>query len=125
MSSQIAPHIWLPEPHLAFHPDRSSDRDIHPLRGLLKYRPHPSAPVPDPIRGATPAPAGESERLYRFLRELNSSFKPIERLEYLPEWPGFNTVFGVHMRAAGGVCHAELDSELEQEFEDSPTPHTL
>lgn len=125
MSSQIAPHIWLPEPFLAFHPDRSSDRDIHPLRGLLKYGPHSSGIVPDPIRVATLAPAGESSRLYTFLRELNSNFKPIERREYLPDWPGFQTVFGVHMRAAGGSCHVELDPDLEQTFDASPTPHSV
>src|SRR5438034_3814857 len=115
MSSEIASHVWLPEPYLAFHPDRSSDREIHPLRGLLKFGPHSGGLVPDPIRVATLTPADESERLYRFLRELNSSFKPIERREYLPEWPGFNTVFGVHMRAAGGDCHVELDAALEQD----------
>ena len=38
MSSQIAPHVWLPEPQLSFHPDRSSDRDVHPLRGLAQVR---------------------------------------------------------------------------------------
>jgi hypothetical protein len=125
MTSEISPHIWLPEPQLAFHPDRISDRDIHPLRGLIKYGPHSSGLMPDPIRVATLAPAGESEGLYRFLRDLNSSFKPIERREYLPDWPGFNSVFGVHMRAAGSGCHIELDSELEEEFAGSPSPHTL
>jgi hypothetical protein len=81
--------------------------------------------VPDPIRVATLAPAGESQRLYAFLRELNSSFKPIERREYLPEWPGFHNVFGVHMRAAGGSCHAELDNGLDEAFDASATPHTV
>jgi hypothetical protein len=125
MNSEIAPHVWLPEAELAFHPDRSSDRDIHPLRGLLKFGPHSSGLVPDPIRVATLAPAGESNRLYTFLRELNSSFKPIERREYLPEWPGFHQIFGIHMRAAGGSCHAELAADLEQAFAASPTPHTV
>lgn len=125
MTSQIAPHISLPEPSLSFHPDRSSDRDVHPLRGLLKYGPHSGGLVPDPIRVATLAPAGESEHLYEFLRELNSNLKPIERLEYLPAWPGFHSVFGVHMRAAGGGCHVELDRDLEDEFLASSTPHSL
>ena len=30
MTSEITSHIWLPEPKLSFHPDRSSDVDIHP-----------------------------------------------------------------------------------------------
>ncbi|MGC2202436.1 MAG: hypothetical protein WA633_20150, partial [Stellaceae bacterium] len=60
MTSEIAPHIWLPEPRLAFHPERTSDRDIHPLRGLLRFGPYSSGLVPDPIRVATISPAGES-----------------------------------------------------------------
>jgi hypothetical protein len=125
LSSQIAPHVWLPEPSLSFHSDRLSDRDVHPLRGLLKFGPYSSGLVPDPIRVATLTPAGESERLYGFLRELNSTFKPVERLEYLPDWPGFSSVFGVRMRGAGGACHSELDSDIEQELELSTSPHTV
>jgi len=40
MSSEIASHICLPEPKLAFHPDRVSDRHIHPLLGLLRFGPY-------------------------------------------------------------------------------------
>jgi hypothetical protein len=125
MSSLIEDHLWLPEPSLSFHPDRPSDRDIHPLRGLLKFGPHSSGLLPDPIRVATLAPAGESPRLYSFLKELNSTFQPLERRDYLPEWPGFRTVFGVHMRGAGGGCHMELDASVESEFDESATPHTV
>jgi hypothetical protein len=27
------------EPTLAFHPERSEDQDVHPLRGLLRFGP--------------------------------------------------------------------------------------
>src|SRR6266571_4338889 len=84
MSSQIASHVWLPEPKLAFHPDRASDRDIHPLRGLLRFGPHSSGLMPDPIRVATLTPAGESHRLYAFMKELNSVWRATERVDYLP-----------------------------------------
>lgn len=30
MSTQISSHVWLPEPELAFHPDRASDRESQP-----------------------------------------------------------------------------------------------
>lgn len=123
MSTQIAPHICLPEPKLSFHPDRKSDQETHPLRGLLRFGPHSSGLIPDPIRVATVAPHGESVRLYEFLKDLNGAFEPTERADYLPRWPGFHQVFGVHMRAAGGGCHVELGKELEREFLASPTPH--
>lgn len=125
MSSEIASHMWLPEPKLAFHPDRSSDCDVHPLRGLLRFGPHSANLVPDPIRVATLAPHGEGARLYGFMKELNSAYKPTERTDYLPEWPGFQRVFGLHARAAGGDCHVELSAQLETEFRASSTPHVV
>jgi hypothetical protein len=125
MSSQIAPHIWLPEPKLAFHSERTSDREVHPLRGLLRFGPHSSSLVPDPIRVATLAPAGESRRLYGFMTELNSRIGATERKDYLPDWPGFHQVFGLHMRGAGKGCHVELDKELETDFRSSSTPHIV
>jgi hypothetical protein len=125
MSSEIAPHVCLPEPELSFHPDRTSDREVHPLRGLLRFGPHSSGLVPDPIRVATLAPAGESPRLYNFMKELNKAFKPTERKDYLIEWPGFHRIFGLRMGAAGGGCHVELDSDLETEFLSSSVPHIV
>jgi len=125
MTSQVAPHFCLPEPRLAFHPDRSSDCDVHPLRGLLRFGPYSKGLVPDPIRIATIAPHGESQRLYGFLNELKSTHLPSERKDYLPQWPGFHGVFGLHIRASGGGCHVELDAQLEDEFKASPTPHIV
>lgn len=123
MTSQISPHVLLPEPKLAFHPDRISDRDIHPLRGLLRFGPYSSGLVLDPIRVATIAPVGESARLYSFMSELNSPARIGERRDYLPAWPGFKAVFGLHMRGAGKGCHIELDTKLEQELATSSLPH--
>lgn len=125
MSSEISSHIWFPEPKLAFHPDRTGEVDIHPLRGLLRYGPYSAGLIPGPIRVATIAPAGQSEKLYGFMRELNGTFKPTERKDYLPNWPGFSAVFGIHMRAAGSGCHLELDAQLDRDFMASPTPHVV
>ena len=125
MSNEITPHVWLPEPKLSFHPDRTSDREEHPLRGLLRFGPHSSGLVPDPIRVATLAPAGESPRLYSFMKELNNVYQPTERKDYLVPWPGFNSVFGLRMRGSGSGCHVELDSKLENELESSSKPHIV
>jgi hypothetical protein len=125
MSSQLAPHVWLPEPILSFHPDRGSDREAHPLRGLLRFGPYSKGLVSDPIRVATIAPAGESAKLYGFMRELVTRAKPRERKEYLPEWPGFRTVFNLDLRGAGKGCHIELDAALEQELANAARPHVV
>lgn len=125
MTSEIAPHIWIPEPKLSFHPDRTADCDIHPLRGLIRFGPYSAGLVPGPIRVATISPARDAEKLYQFLRELNSTYEPTERKDYLPQWPGFHSVFGLHMRAAEADCHLKLDDQLEKDFESSPTPHVV
>ena len=125
MSSEILPHVCLAEPKLAFHPHRPSDRDIHPLKGLLRFGPYSSGLVPDPVRVATIAPANEGRRLFDFMKQLNSKGRPTERIDYLPEWPGFHGVFGLHMRGAARSCHIELEAGLEDEFQASPSPHIV
>lgn len=64
LSSEISSHLWYPEPKLAFHPERVTDRDIHPLQGLLRFGPYSSGIVPDPIRVATITPAEEPQTLW-------------------------------------------------------------
>ena len=123
--SQIDTHLCLPEPKLAFHPDRTTDVDVHPLRGLLKFGPYSAGWVPDPIRVATITPAGDSDRLFTFLKHLQSKFNPKERVDYLPEWPGFHGVFGLHLRTADSQCHVELSKSLETAVNTSPTPHVV
>ena len=125
MTSQISPHLWFPEPSLSFHPDHVGDTDIHPLRGLLRFGPYSAGLVPDPIRVATISPSGESQRLYDFMKALNSKFDPTERKDYLPPWPGFRSVFNLNMRAAEKPCHIQLDERLEPEMAGSSTPHII
>lgn len=125
MRSEIAPHVILNEPKLAFHPDRLSDRGIHPLDGLLRFGPFSSGLVPDPIRVATIAPAGQDAKLFNFMKQLKSAARAKERRDYLPDWPGFHGVFGLRMRAAGPSCHIQIDSKFEDEFGASRSPHIL
>jgi hypothetical protein len=59
------------------------------------------------------------------MSELNVAAKPTERTDYLPEWPGFHRVFGLHMRGAGKGCHVELDQGMEAELREAEKPHIL
>ena len=119
--SGIAPHVWLSEPRLLFHANRTSISDTHPLRGLLRHGPFSSGLVPDPIRIATIVPNGENGRLQSLISELDSSHNSRERKDYLPPWPGFGNVFRVQLGIAGGNCDVELvpfpfeyDSRIER-----------
>jgi hypothetical protein len=123
VTSEIAPHIWLPEPRLSFHPERVADVDIHPLRGLLRFGPYSAGLVPDPIRVATISPAQDKTVLYDFMKELYNSYTPQERRDYLPKWPGFSSVFRVGMVGANKDCHILLDRSVEEEIVSSASPH--
>lgn len=125
MMSEISPHLWFPEPKLSFHPERRTDCDIHPLRGLVRFGPHSAGLLPDPIRVATIAPSGEGPKLYEFMKELSRAYDATERKDYLPKWPGFHSVFGVHVVGAARGCHVELDAGLERDFDDSATAHIV
>lgn len=125
MTSEISPHIWLPEPKLTFHPDRAADRDIHPLEGLLRFGPYSKGLVLDPIRVATITPSGDGERLFSFMKELHEQARAGERTDYLPNWPGFHRVFGLHMKGAARSCHIELEAAFEKEFVASRSPHII
>ena len=115
------------EPSLAFHPERQSDRDIHPLNGLLRFGPYSRSLVPhlDPIRVATISPSGQQQQLYDFMRELPKTYQPRERQDYLPTWPGFERVFGIRVTAADSGCHLELPDNLDDLLEASQQPHAV
>jgi hypothetical protein len=81
--------------------------------------------IPDPVRVATIAPASDSQRLYDFLKQLRTSAKPIEREDYLPEWPGFQAIFGLRLEAAAASCHLTLDESVDARFHDSSMPHVV
>ena len=46
IKTEIAPNVRLPESSLAFHPDRASDCEVHPLLGMLRFGPHSASLVP-------------------------------------------------------------------------------
>lgn len=125
MNGELQPHVRIPEAKLLFHPDRPTDTDIHPLRGLARFGPYSSAFTPSPIRVATLSPAGESRRLFDFLKELNRPAQPQERKDYLPEWTSFNGVFQTHLAPAANPCLRELDADLDARLKDSPVPELL
>ena len=125
MTSEIAPHLWFPEPKLSFHPARKDDIDTHPLKGLLRFGPYSSGWSPIPSVSPRSRPSATGARLYNFMKELNSEYEPSERKDYLPKWPGFRRAFNLDMRGAAKSCHVELDDRLEAEMRDLASPHVV
>ena len=125
MNLKLANHTWLPEPTLTFSAEGTSRQARHPLKGLLDNGPYSAGLVPDPIRIATISPGRESDALYGFMKRLRGTWKPRERRDYLPAWPGFREVFELEMRAAGPSCHIELDDQVDADIQMSSTPHVV
>jgi hypothetical protein len=125
-SSELPIHGWLSEPELAFHPDRTQDRHVHPLLGLMQFGPYSRSfnGVIDPIRVAAIAPHGYLEKVDRLIAELERNHKPRERFNYLPEFPAFSRVFGLRVVPAPW-SRVELRRELDAELADSPAPHLV
>ena len=125
MNLKLANHAWLPEPMLSFSSEGTSKQARHPLKGLCDNGPYSAGLVPDPIRIATISPGPESETLYEFMKRLRQRWKPQERRDYLPEWPGFRDVFGLDMRGAGPSCHIRLKDQVDADVQTSATPHVV
>jgi hypothetical protein len=126
---ELAGHQRLPEPQLAFHPQRQSDLSPHPLKGLLEFGPYSQSlmnPIIDPIRVATLAPHGEGATLKRFLDELEAAHQPSERRQYLPAWPGFSKVFGLRLvPAEASTAHIQLPGDLDSRLDAASQPHVV
>lgn len=123
--SRIPAHGCLPEPLLAFHPDRKEDRTTHPLGGLFSFGPYSRSLVNtilDPIRVASIVPQGDSRHINKLIEELEQRHQPRERRQYLPLFPGFSRVFGLRVVAEAKF---ELPSSLEKEIANSPKPHLV
>lgn len=88
----------LNEPALLFHPDRESDTDVHPLRGLRQYGPYSRShnfKLRDPIHVGVLCPTGTLPKIIQLFADLRSTQKPRERRQYLQEFDGFSKVFGI------------------------------
>ena len=120
MSYKFSPHICFPEPLLSFSPEDPRATDTHPLRGLIKHGPYSSGFALGSIRVATIAPECDAGNLYNFMKELKHPSLPTERKDYLPDWPGFSTVFGSNMGGASSNCNIKLDSTFETELASAP-----
>ena len=125
MNRELANHEWLSEPKLVFSPEGTSQQSRHPLQGLRNNGPYSAGLVPGPIRIATISPRGGSDDLYDFMKRLRSKWRPKERVEYLPDWPGFEEVFHLDIRAASSSCHIQMEDHVDADVQVSSTPHLV
>lgn len=111
------------EPSLSFHPERTSEVEIHPLRGLLKFGPYGQntmAAIRGSIRLAVICPTGYLARVEKFLSGLNSQYDTKHKPEYTPNFPGMTSAFRVNTKVESHLTHELAVNLVELKMKTSP-----
>ena len=122
--SKLSPYSSLDEPLLAF--DGGAKVHPHPLRGLLEHGPYSKVTLPTftpRIRLAIvgPEPARADRRI--LFSSLRDQLPATDRKDYLPDYPGFETVFGVELVPARPEAQFSLPAKLDDIKTDEKAAH--
>ena len=114
--SLLPPYSPLPEPLLTFRRRRHST-DSHPLRGLASHGPYTRtslAAYSPTVRVATVGPQSSQGSVRNLIRGL-AAHRPTDRTEYVPQYPGFNELFGVDVALGDdSAAHIEWPESISQ-----------
>ncbi|WP_158898709.1 nuclease PIN [Burkholderia sp. L27(2015)] len=114
-ASKLPPFSLLEEPQLTFSSDDKS-LDANPLRGLVRFGAYNSASFPlytPQLRVATLGPAAGRKGVAGLVETLRSSHAPRDRLDYVPEFPSFERLFGVPLVASPiSAAHIKWPDDL-------------
>jgi hypothetical protein len=114
-AANLPPFSVLDEPMLAFSPDDQRKSDIHPLRGLRRFGAYTQSSFKSytpQLRIATVGPASGRIPIGNLLKALRDRHKPGDRAEYVPEYPGFESLFDVPLVAAPAGTHIKWPDSL-------------
>ena len=94
--------VELPEPLLVFSNRNVSalEKDVHPIRGVVNYRPYDFALTQRGFFSSTRigiiCPQTEAKKLHTYLAQAHMSHRPMQNeQDYLIEYPGFNQAYGL------------------------------
>lgn len=116
VDAKLAPFQLLDEPVLSFSPDDPRAVDIHPLRGLVNHGPFSTrsfGAFTPTLRVAMVGPQSGRDNVVALMKLVQQSHRPSDRKEYVPEYPGFQKLFGVPLRAAAPVTRITWPDALE------------
>jgi hypothetical protein len=114
-AANLPPFSVLDEPLLAFSGDDQRQRDIHPLRGLRRFGAYTQASFKSytpQLRVATVGPESGRIQVGNLINTLREKHKPSDRAEYVPEFPGFESLFGVPLNAAPAGTHIKWPDSI-------------
>lgn len=123
--SMLAAFSRISDTPLVFGDTGSHQRGRHsnPLVGLLRHGPYAPFPAGNTIRVATIAAADQQQKLFKFLNRLHDPAPATDRVNYVPDFPGFESAFRVRLQGVNDQhCHLQLAPDTpQQQGED---PHT-
>lgn len=115
--AKLPPFQLLEEPVLSFSPDDDRARDLHPLRGLVRFGPFSkrtfSAFTPN-LRVAMVGPQSGRDSVIALMKLVQQAHAPSDRKEYVPPYPGFETLFGTQMHAAVPVARISWPDSIDE-----------
>jgi len=114
--SQLPPLSLLSEPELAFSPEQSGGRDVHPLRGLAHYGPFSSqtfSQFTPTVRIATVGPDRAFKTRGALMASLKQQHSASDRSGYAPDFPGFASVFGVDLASSDKANHIRWPDSID------------
>jgi hypothetical protein len=115
LPSRLPPYSALEEPSLIFAASEERAHDVHPLRGLVDHGPFSQASLVQftpTIRVATVGPGNGHRQVRGLVDSLRQSYRPGDRAEYVPSYPGFSQVFGAEIGLADEVAHVKWPNQL-------------
>lgn len=121
--SKLAPYTTLAEPMLRFNASKAEALDPHPLRGLVEHGPYTATSFPamvPAVRVAVVGPGAGRDARRDLLTSLRASHQPTDRRDYVPTYPGFESLFGVEFRAAGPTAHVTWPDHLGELAGETP-----
>ena len=123
-SGQITPYTRVGEPLLAFSSVDLSMVDAHPLRGLVKYGPYSKnsfASHTDKVRVAIIGPESSKAERRKVLQNVQNPQQPSDRLDYVPPYPGFDSLFAVPLVPAASSAQLKWPGRLSELGQGPPT----
>lgn len=123
-AGQLAPYTPLDEPLLAFSSAEPSRVDTHPLRGLVTHGPYSKnslASHMDSVRIAIVGPDSGKDGRRRVLQNVQHHQQPSDRRDYVPPFPGFESLFKVPLVPAAKSAHMTWPERLEELGAGPPT----
>lgn len=115
--AKLPPFQLLEEPVLSFAPDDDRARDLHPLRGLVRFGPFSKRTFrtfTPKLRVAMVGPQSGRDSVIALMKLVQQAHAPSDRKEYVPSYPGFEMLFGIQMHAAGPTARISWPDSIDK-----------